>query len=392
MKVCYLGKFRLPNGDAAAARVLNVARALREAGHDVSFISWGGVQRDEDCCDDGLWRVDGFSYMVTNELPQSNLSAIERLCGKIRRGKLTKRLLCDWAEPIDVIISYNNSLCRWLLPFCKRRGIKLISDITEWYDCNELKPTDWLGYAYDMHIIQHKVKNKIVISSYLDNYYSTTHNIVVPATCDVSENKWVQCESRVSREEGNYEGITLIYAGNPARKDAIHYAINAVHRLIKEGSRVRLLLLGINRENYLKNFSDLLTTIHLSEQIQFLGKVTQDNVPSYYAQADFMILLREQTRKSNAGFPTKFSESFTSGTPVIANMTSDLGLYLKDGETGFVVTAPNETAVYTALKEKILRLNREEINTMKQNVRIVAKQLDYHAFVEPLRKFMDELK
>ncbi len=69
MRIIYLGSFRLPNYDAAAARVLNIAHALREARHEVSFISWGGAVRNNDRGNDDIFRVDGFPYIVTNELP-----------------------------------------------------------------------------------------------------------------------------------------------------------------------------------------------------------------------------------------------------------------------------------------------------------------------------------
>ena len=45
MNILYIGAFRLPNLDAAAPRVLNNAKAMREAGHNVKFISWGGKYR-----------------------------------------------------------------------------------------------------------------------------------------------------------------------------------------------------------------------------------------------------------------------------------------------------------------------------------------------------------
>jgi len=392
MRIVYFGAFRLPNLDAAAARVLNIARALRESGHQVSFISWGGIQREEDICDDSIYRYDGFPYMVTNELTQQGMSLLEKLQNRITRGWYSKKIISEWKEPIDVIIAYNNNLCSWLIPFCKKQGIKLINDITEWYDFNELKPTDWLGYAYDMHYIQKKVKNKIVISSYLNSFYNYTHNIVVPASCDASEKKWHQVSDVAKSNVGQYDGITLIYAGNPARKDAVHYVINAVNALANEGGKIRFLIIGITKEQYIERYKELLNEKELNDSIKFLGRVSQDDVPSYYALSDFMVLLRESNRKSNAGFPTKFSESFTSGTPVIANITSDLGNYLKDGETGFVVPEPSEEAIYQALKRRVLLLSKSDIETIKSNVREVAKQLDYHAYVEPLRKFILNLK
>ena len=390
MRIVYIGQFRIPNKDAAAARVLNVGRALRLAGHNVRYISWGGEQRKEDLCEDGKFRVDGFEYEVTNELdPKGGL--LNKVYQKLIRGRKTKDLLRKRLGEYDVIITYNGTLTRWLLGFSKKNKLKLINDITEWYDANELKITDRLAYTLNMKKLQQKVRNKIVISSYLDNYYNKTHNIIVPATCDASEKKWHHGEGLAKKKVGDFEGVTLIYAGNPARKDAVHYAINAVQRLIDENVLIRFLIVGITREAYIQKYSDLLAEKPLSNRIQFVGRIPQDEVPSYYTLADFMVLLREQTRKSNAGFPTKFSESFTSGTPVIANLTSDLGRYLLDGETGFVVSEPREEAIYRVLKDKVVGMSRQEIETMKKQVRETATQLDYRAYAEPISVFLNEL-
>lgn len=381
----------MPNQDAAAARVLNVARALRDAGHIISFISWGGQERNEDQLSDGVFYYDGFSYVVTNEIDFKG-GIISKAKGWLSQGNKTKTILNEKMGQYDVILTYNCSLISWLVPFCKKNNIKLVADITEWYDYSELKPIMWLGYAFDMFYYLRRIKNKIVISKYLNKYYSASHNIIIPATCNQSEKKWHQGKDIANEKVLSFDGITLIYAGNPARKDAVHYAINAVQRLLEEGAKLRFLIIGIKREDYIKKYSDLLKSNILSEQIQFVGRVSQDDVPSYYALADFMVLLREQTRKSNAGFPTKFSESFTSGTPVIANVTSDMGEYLKDAETGFVVEKPTEDAIYRTLKEKVLTLNYDEIDRMKNRVKIVASQLDFHAYVEPLRDFIANLK
>lgn len=391
MRIIYIGAFRLPCYDAAAARVLNVARALRLAGHKVSFISWGGEERAEDYCPDGKYRVDGFEYIITHELDPKG-GFFNRVKSKLTRGERTKCLLRSMLGCYDAVIAYNGNLARWLISFTSKNHLKLICDLTEWYDYKELSYIDWIPYTFNMRCTQKHVRNKIVISSFFDNHYKNTHNIIVHATCNADESKWHEGDNTEKLNVSAFSGITLIYAGNPARKDAVHYAINAVQRLLEEGAKLRFLIIGIKREDYIKKYSDLLKCNILSEQIQFVGRVSQDDVPSYYALADFMVLLREQTRKSNAGFPTKFSESFTSGTPVIANITSDMGEYLKDAETGFVVKEPTEDAIYRTLKEKVLTLNHDEIDQMKNRVKIVASQLDFHAYVEPLRDFIAYLK
>lgn len=387
MRFLYLGSFRLPNGDAAAARVLNVARALRLAGHEVSFVSWGGNEQWEDTGTGKECEVDGFPYVVTNEIDFKG-GIVEKAKAWLTQGEKTKQILRERLGQYDAVISYNGSIISWLVGFCRKHKIILVSDLTEWYSYSELKLLDIPGYIWNMCVTQKKVDHKITISSYLADYYKTSHNIVIPATCDAAEEKWHVGKEKAIKVAGTFDGITLIYAGNPARKDAVHHAINAVQRLIDEGCPIRFLLLGTQRETYLKNNSDLLSKKVLSEKIQFMGRISQDDVPSYYSIADFMVLLRKSNRKSNAGFPTKFAESMTSGTPVIANLTSDLGRYLMDGETGFVVSEPSEKAIYQVLLEKVMPLDRIQIERMKRKVVAVAKGLDYHAYEKALASFM----
>lgn len=390
MRIIYLGSFRLPNLDAAAARVLNVAKALREAGHAVSFISWGGQYRESDLCPDGKYRVDGFEYVITHELDTEG-GFIAKVKSKLTRGNKTKELLKQRVNDIDVVITYNGGLTRWLLRFTKKNSIKLINDITEWYSYSELKCIDWLSYAYNMFVTQKQVKNKIVISSYLDRFYSKSHSIVIPATCDVSEAKWHANKEYAEQTAGGFEGITLIYAGNPSRKDLIHIVIKVVQQLVDDGANIRFLILGITREKYMKNYSDLLNTTKLSDRIQFLGRVSQDLIPAFYSISDFMVLLREPNRKSNAGFPTKFAESFTSGTPVIANLTSDLGKYLIDGKTGFVAKNYTEKCLYNLLIDKIMQLSSVQLAELKCNVQKNNAVFDYHYYIESIKTFSNEL-
>jgi glycosyltransferase involved in cell wall biosynthesis len=55
------------------------------------------------------------------------------------------------------------------------------------------------------------------------------------------------------------------------------------------------------------------------------------------AQAAFSILLRPEIRCTRAGFPTKLGESLACGTPILGNVTGDVGLYVTDGVEGIVV-------------------------------------------------------
>lgn len=390
MNIIYIGAFRLPNLDAAAPRVLNNAKAFRALGHEVSFISWGGRYRDEDLCEDGKYRVCGFEYQISGDLPIGD-SIKERILTKLLRGKKSISLLESLPKP-DLIIMYNavNSFSKRMISYCKANNIRLANDINEWFSNAELHLMDMIPNYVNMTRTQHNVRNKIVISSFLDNYYTESNNVVVPPLCDSEEIKWTLTldDGKVSA----FEGVTLIYAGTPAKKDCIHSVINAVNTLAAEGEKIRFLILGTTREAYLKRNAHSLHSTSLHENVMFIGRVSQDLIPAYYKKADFMVLLRKPNRKSMAGFPTKVAESMTAGVPVITNATSDLDKYVADGRTGFIVDGYNYENILKTLRQTVLPLKKEDIEEMKANVLSQRSKFDWRTKTMDFKLFLSALK
>lgn len=390
MKILYLGCFRLPNYDAAAPRVLNNARAMQLNGHEVSFISWGGKYDEEHLCEDGKYRIDGMEYVITDELDPKG-SLISKMIQMLQRGDKTVALLKSMEGKPDLIVMYNADYgwTKRMLKFCNQHNIKLANDITEWYDNDEMHFWDIQPYHFNMTHLQRKVKNKICISSYLDKYYSESNNLLLPPLCDHSEAKWGATvdDDRIKP----FDGITLIYAGNPAKKDCVHTVINVVNKMVYEGNPIRFMILGTTRESYLERYADVLESKGLHENILFLGRVSQDLIPAYYKKADFMVLLREATRKNMAGFPTKFAESMSAGVPVIANATSDLGSYIINGKTGFIVDDEKAASLEKTLTD-VLVLSRQQIDSMKLSTRACNDAFNYIYRKAEMDIFLDKLK
>ncbi len=390
MQIVYIGAFRFPTFDAAAARVLNIGRALRDAGHEVTFISWGGKYMTE-TDDNGKSEYDGFTYYISGELNESK--SIFKLKNKFSSGCQSIRKLRQIINNVDLIIAYNPdwNFNKKLLKLSKQNRVKYAVDLTEWYDNNELKITDYLPNWINMtKTNSRKVHNRILISSFLDNYYITGNNVVIPATCNSKDSKWI-CKDN---DGSDFDGITLIYAGIPAKKDKLHEVINAVEKFQKTyPDKIRLLILGIDKSAYLSRYSNLIESNDLSSATCFWGRVSQDMVPKYYAQSDFMVLLRDSNRKSNAGFPTKFAESMMSGTPVIANLTSDLGQYLKNGANGFIVEKPTSDSIYDLLKWTVTRISKEDITVLHNNAKETGlRYFDYRNYCSALNEFIKEIR
>ena len=386
VSIIYVGSFRLPNLDAAAPRVINNAKALREVGCEVRFISWGGAYREEDLCDDGKYRVCGFEYMISGDLPVMG-SKKERFLTRLHRGQRSIDILESLPHP-DLIITYNasNSFTKRMIRYCEENDIKLANDVNEWYSNGELHLPDILPNYINMTLTQRRVKNKIVISSYLYKYYHDSNNILVPPLCDLEDSKWdsVVDDDRVKP----FNGITLIYAGTPGKKDCLNSVVEAVISLANEEAAVRLIVLGTTKEAYLKSGKHR----YISDSVLFLGRVSQDLVPASYKKADFMVLLRAPSRKSMVGFPTKVAESVTAGIPVITNATSDLTKYVVNGRTGFISDGYGVESILSTLQKFVLPLGKGDIEDLKSNVRSIRDLFDWRFYVEDFRSFIKRLK
>jgi len=355
---------------------------LRDLGHEMKFISWGG-EYDESHKSEGKYYVEGFEYFISNELKVIK-NPIKRFSQWITRG-CNSLALIENCHDYDAIIAYQPSLyfIEQLKRICKSREKKLIVDITEWYDNNELRMIDRPLQRYNMTVALRKIKNKILISSHLDEYYGESNNVVIPATCDSEEAKW-GCDP--ASRFPDFGGITLIYAGTPALKDKLAVAIRAVTRLVRDGKKLRFYIFGLTKEQYRAAYLE-----ELPDSIIFMGRVCQNDVPGYYRQADFMLLLRDRTRKNMMGFPTKFAEASTSGIPVITNDTSDISRYLIHGKNGYFIKEPSEDCLYEFMSGVICKLSVSDLNKLKENAQKLRQQLDYRSFKSSLDDFIKRL-
>jgi glycosyltransferase involved in cell wall biosynthesis len=352
LHIVYTGPFRFPDGDAAASRVLNTARALRMAGHRVEFLSYGGKSRSDASSTDKC-EFEGFNYTITHDIDRSGDTPFRRIINFLIQGTRAFSLLKRMQVP-DVVILYNPALVMVvrMLFFTRKRRIGLVADLTEFYHPSEFPGGKWMPFAWinelNIRCALRAIASKLVISSYLDRYYPSSANLIVPPLVDTSDEKW----RRKPELLPVFEGISCIYAGTPTGKDQVLFVVDALKQAIEKGALIRLIFLG----DELDEIKQAMLSADYSNCRRFVifpGKVPQHEVPAWYNTADFSLLFREHNRKNDAGFPTKFVESMAAGVPVIGNLTSDLGTYLVNGYNGFIV---NKIDAYE-LSDLFLHLN-----------------------------------
>ena len=342
-KILYIGGFELPDKNAAAQRVLANAKLLREMNFKVKFV---GISKD---IANAPQEIDGFQ---SNPIPypKSTKDWFHQILTFIDAERVI-------SENPDYVVLYNfpSVASLKILKACHKHGIKVIHDLTEWesaphWDARSIMRK--IDINLRMRYCMKRMDGVICISRYLFDFYRKyTRVILVPPTVNLDDPKWDR-----NRLISTNEQVKLIYAGNAefGTKDRLDIIVQEVGK----NPMLWLDIIGMTKDQYENGYK---TKINYPN-IVFHGRIPHKQAVKAVQDADFQMLIRESTLKNNAGFPTKFVESISSGTPLIATLTSNIGDYIVDGKNSIIV---NDMASISEILSRVGRLTKDERKQMK---------------------------
>lgn len=363
MKILYIGRFELPDKEATANRVVANAKLLRDLGHDVTLAGWS----DEVTAG---WRETTYFGFRCYEKKKAK-SSYEKY--KMFSDAAPELSLLR-AERYDLLIAYDFPAValRKLMKYCKKTGVRVIGDVSEWYTNSNKNPLFRVVRAYDsylrMKVLHKRMDGLIVISRYLQDYYNEQTTVLVPPLVDVQDEKWT-LDGDVTDD-----GITrLIYAGWPSRtKERLDVIVDAVG---KNADRTVLDVYGINEEKYRSIYE---YGGPISPSVRFHGRVSHRETVAAVKRADFSVIIRESCRKNNAGFPSKLVESISCGTSALITDISNVRDYVGDGKNGYIVSVDGFEA-------DLLRVLNE-----KGSVTVERDAFDYRRHMESVGNFLEQ--
>ena len=368
-----------PEGDAGAIRLKMIGKALVEVGYSVTVLCRGCLN------DEG--QVDGISYVsFRNRSGGSVVKTIDYLNfpNKVK-NYLRKHLIGLYGL---YIYNVHDSLFSYYKAFSKTNSVKLFYDCVEWYSPEEYK----LGRLDPWYRMKDRTNRKIIdksfsvitITRYLNDYYSEKgiRTLRVPALCDSI--------GHITEKSHFNNKLTVFYGGLPGKKDLVGNLLEAALLLNKnEQNRLRFILVGATRE-YLINVSGVKagTVDGCSAFLELCGYVSRATVLDKMKTADFAFLARDASlRYAQAGFPSKVVEALSNATPILCNLSSDLGDYLVDGENAIIAVNHKPEAIRDALRRAI-QLSALEKNEMSKQALITAREkFDYRLYKNEISDF-----
>jgi glycosyltransferase involved in cell wall biosynthesis len=392
-RIIITGRFLFPHGMAASRTLLGLGKALRLAGYNVSYLANEGVRQP-----DGDPVHEGFRYDVAagNRRPTAGLRT--RLVHWIRSGEILARNFPIQAPPqsLAAVIAYVPYYfeARGLLRYCTEHAIPLVVCCCEWQPAR-YAPLGFLGPRYweqeaCMRRLYRRIGHVLTWTTYLERHFlrQQCHVLTVPPLIDPEDPEAAAVRANF---QPRADVLRLNFAGIPTR-DRLDLILRGLTALRREGLPVVMTCLGFSRETLVRCAgAALVDGAEREGGLVCLGRVDQADVAARLAAADFGLLLRKRERWSAACFPSRVTEYLSLGVPMLCNVTSDLGSYLRDGREALVVEEVSEKAFVAAVR-RAWSLSHQARASMRQAAwRRARESFSYRRYAGPLGRFMAEL-
>ncbi|MFC2151994.1 glycosyltransferase family 4 protein [Bacteroidota bacterium] len=397
-KIFYIGNFSFPHGNASGTRVFGNGCLLRDLEYDVSYI---GLDKNLKSNSDIFETKQAYKDFTYYNLPYP--VGIKGWLSYKQRFKEVISVI-EKEKPFAVITYGSPTISlfgKLLKKWCRNSNVLCIADCVDWLPAKSgnifFRITKYLDTTYQKRFFNSNTDGVITVSSFLSNYYKKKQckTVIIPPLVDISRYKVLYSENKIN------EIFTkrLIYVGQPfaldgrkvkkgSYKDRIDIIIDVLYQLKKMNFIFDIY--GLTRDQYLKVIPEHKYKLNsLNDKVRFHGFIDNNDAIIKIADVDFTVLLRNINKSTTAGFPTKFVESISCGTPIVTTKTSDLESYIEEGKSGYFVDIENIDILTNKFKE-IFLLKKERILEMKNYCRD-SELFSFKKYVHGMNSFINQL-
>ena len=215
----------------------------------------------------------------------------------------------------------------------------------------------------DGEFLQEEYKlNNIILLRNLPRYYKPENKINLHSQLNIESSKKIIL----------YQGVLLKGRG-----------IEKVFEVLKElPDHIFVIAGGGEFEDYYRRLSE---EMKLTDQVFFLGKLTQEDLPKITASADVGVSLIENLSKSYYyALPNKLFEYIMAEVPVIVSNLPQMKDIVDKYDVGFSVDTENRTELLTVIKK--LTEDRSLYQSKKHNCQIASQELNWEKEVTTILK------
>ena len=155
---------------------------------------------------------------------------------------------------------------------------------------------------------------------------------VIP--CGVDVELFQPLDQGIARRKlGLQDSKVILYVGRLEPLKGVDIILKAVAQL-EQGDPVKTIIVGgdLEEDSEMVRLKSLSQDLGISDQVSFLGRLDQEELPTYYNAADICVV-----PSYYESFGLVALESMACGTPVIASRVGGLPTIVKDSYNGFLI-------------------------------------------------------
>lgn len=175
------------------------------------------------------------------------------------------------------------------------------------------------------------------------------------------------------------QGPVFVSVGRLHHRKGFHKLIDAHKRLVDEGFHHSIIVLGNGEE--MQNLTEQIKNNNVQDTFILGGN--KMNPYSYIKNADYFILPSE-----SEAWPLVIAEALILQKPIIATETGDVGIMIKDRETGYLINY-DTNEMYEAMKKFLT--DPELISKIRKNLETIEEQFDNQKIFNAVEEILENL-
>ncbi len=157
--------------------------------------------------------------------------------------------------------------------------------------------------------------------------------------------------SHYGRKIETIKKYELISLGRISNEKHVEVFVHIISSLKEKMPEIKAAIAGAGPE--LENIKKLVIKLKLSENINILGYIPDDQLNDFFNSGRIFILTSE-----TEGFPRTIIQAAACGVPVIASNVGDMTDVIDHGQNGFLINEYNNVGEYT---DRVLQLLKDDV-------------------------------
>lgn len=335
--------FSFPEGHAATNRIFTYAKGLKENGVHVAVICFSNDYLEQP---DGV--AEGIPYYNAFNRISRSPSFFARRWHKMKKYFRTYQLIKKINRQ-DKVMAINRwsdipftQFYIWLLS--RFLGIKIITECNE-HPLRYHQQGSWRRWIGRMRFRMDAffADGILCISDYLVRFHQERgihprKLFLLPSTVDPTRFRQVG--------ERPLEDFYIGYFGSLTfRRDDIGVLLDAFSIVHKQGKTARLVLGGFCTDEERLKIRKRISELDLAANVLLVEYLSRNEILRYIGHADILVMVRARDLESDASYPSKLTEFLASGRPVLSVNVGEVGEYIKDGISAYLVSPGDSKAM-----------------------------------------------